>query len=83
MNKKNNDLLYLIQVVLVILLVMFFVIGLFIVELSIVYKIILAIILFLFGLSGRRHNSKVITYLYYFSSFCVILKIVIGVINGG
>lgn len=80
--KEISDVFYLIQVVLLICLLMFFVLSRFIVEFELVYQMILVCILLVIAYNNRDRNSKLITYLYYFSAFCVFISIIIGVLNG-
>ena len=79
-NKNIRDALYLAQITLCITLIAFFIMTFFVKEFEIIYKLLLGFIFILIGYNGSERNSKVITYLYYFSSFCIFLSIFIGVL---
>ena len=78
-DKNIKDALYLAQVTLLIILITFFIISYFVKELEVIYKILLTLIFALIGYNGRDINSKVITYLYYFASFCILISVIVGV----
>ena len=79
-NKNIKDALYLAQITLLIVLIAFFIMTFFITEFEIIYKLLLGFIFILIGYNGSDRNSKVITYLYYFSAFCIFLSVIVGVL---
>ena len=82
MKKKIDDVLFLSQACLLVFLIAFYILSLFIGELEILYKIILVPLFVLIGYNSRERTSRKIQYLYYFISFCILLGIVFGLING-
>ncbi|MEG0826189.1 MAG: hypothetical protein RR404_01830 [Bacilli bacterium] len=80
--QKITDMIFLIEIVLLICLILFSILGLFVNELQIIAKIILTVILLIMGINGRKTNRKLLTYLYYFSSFCSLINVIVGIING-
>ena len=78
MKKELDDSLYLVQVILLIALIMFFIMSIFVKETKIIYQILLSLILILIAYNNRKTNKKIITILYLITSFCVIFNIVLG-----
>ena len=78
MKKELDDSLYLVQVILLIALIMFFIMSIFVKETKIIYQILLSLILILIAYNNRKTNKKLITILYLITSLCVIFNIVLG-----
>lgn len=78
MKKELDDSLYLVQVILLIALIMFFIMSIFIKETKIIYQILLSLILILIAYNNRKTNKKIITILYLITSLCVVFNIVLG-----
>lgn len=78
MKKELDDSLYLVQVILLIALIMFFIMSIFIKETKIIYQILLSLILILIAYNNRKTNKKMITILYLITSLCVVFNIVLG-----
>lgn len=78
MKKELDDSLYLVQVILLIALIMFFIMSIFVKETKIIYPILLSLILILIAYNNRKTNKKIITILYLITSLCVIFNIVLG-----
>ena len=78
MKKELDDSLYLVQVILLIALIMFFIMSIFVKEAKIIYQILLSLILILIAYNNRKTNKKIITILYLITSLCVIFNIVLG-----
>ena len=78
MKKELDDSLYLVQVILLIALLMFFIMSIFVRETKIIYQILLSLILILIAYNNRKTNKKIITILYLITSLCVIFNIVLG-----
>ncbi|MCI5835858.1 MAG: hypothetical protein MR227_04130 [Firmicutes bacterium] len=78
MKKELDDSLYLVQVILLIALIMFFIMSIFVKETKIIYQILLSLILILIAYNNRKTNKKIITILYLITSLCVIFNIVLG-----
>ena len=78
MKKEIDDSLYLVQVILLIALIMFFIMSIFVKETKIIYQILLSLILILIAYNNRKTNKKIITILYLITSLCVIFNIVLG-----
>ena len=77
MKKELDDSLYLVQVILLIALIMFFIMSIFVKETKIIYQILLSLILILIAYNNRKTNKKIITILYLITSLCVIFNIVL------
>ena len=78
MKNELDDSLYLVQVILLIALIMFFIMSIFVKETKIIYQILLSLILILIAYNNRKTNKKIITILYLITSLCVIFNIVLG-----
>ena len=78
MKKELDDSLYLVQVILLIALIMFFIMSIFVKETKTIYQILLSLILILIAYNNRKTNKKIITILYLITSLCVIFNIVLG-----
>ena len=78
MKKELDDSLYLVQVILLIALIMFFIMSIFVKETKTIYQILLSLILILIAYNNRKTNKKIITILYLITSLCVRFNIVLG-----
>ena len=62
MKKELDDSLYLVQVILLIALIMFFIMSIFVKETKIIYQILLSLILILIAYNNRKTNKKIIIF---------------------
>lgn len=80
-NKKFIDAMFLVQIILLVFLVMFFIISLYVPELKFIYQMLLFLILAVIGYNGSKNNPKALTYLYYIASLFALISGILELVH--